>query len=186
MTSISSLNSAALLNLQQSKTLSVTPSATVVSHADVVTPTKDAVRHSEHSEAESALDYWSVLKADITGPKLNLFEQLGTEFGIYQKDYDSIPAYGEAIRIKVAEVRGQPLGFLTITEIEKSLRLNDLGISLDALVDIISNPQGDGMDELDASLEKLADEPPLEEGDTPIQSDSSISIDENGVYSLLR
>lgn len=192
MTSIASLNSAALLNLQQSKPLSVSPTATVMSSVDMVAPTKGAVHQPERPEAESALDYWSVLSEDIAKPKLNLIEQLGTEFGIIQDDYDSISAYGEAIRIKVAEVRSQPLGFLTIAEIENKLRLNDLGITLDALVDIISNPQGNAEDELGVTLEKLAEERVIEhivEEDTMSQQSNahgSLMVDENGVYSLLR
>lgn len=187
MTSISSLNSAALLNLQQSKTLSVSPSATVLSSADMVAPARDAVHQSDRSEAESALDYWGVLSEDLAKPELNLIEQLGTEFGINQEDYDSISAYGEAIRLKVAEVRSQPLGFLTITEIENNLRLNDLGITLDTLVDIISSPQGNAEDELSAVLEEAADEHSLEqETSETSQVQGSIMVDENGVYSLLK
>lgn len=187
MTSISSLNSAALLNLQQSKPLSVSPSATVMSSADMVAPAREAVRQSDQSDAQSAIDYWGVLSDDLAKPELNLIEQLGTEFGIYQKDYTSINAYGEAIRVKVAEVRSQPLGFLTITEIENNLRLNDLGITLDALVDIISNPQGNAEEELGIVFEKLADEQPVEEGALSTnETNSSVMVDENGVYSLLK
>lgn len=187
MTSISSLNSAALLNLQQSKTLSVSASATVMSNADTVTMAKGAVDQSERSEADAALDYWGVLSENAVKPALNLIEQLGTEFGIYQEDYDSISAYGEAIRIKVAEVRSQPLGFLTITEIENNLRLNDLGITLDTLIDIVSHPQGNAEEELSATLEKAADEHVIVNNASELgQTQGSVMVDENGVYSLLR
>lgn len=188
MTTISSLNSAALLNLQQSKTLSVSPSATVLSSADVRATPKGVVDQPKRSDAESTMDYWAVLSEDLSKSELNLIQQLGTEFGIYQKDYDSISAYGEAIRIKVAEVRSQPLGFLTITEIENNLRLNDLGITLDALVDIISNSQGNAEEELDIVLKNLADEHSIDNGKTSEQSQvhGSVTVDENGIYSLLK
>lgn len=189
MTSISSLNSAALLNLQQSKPLSVSHNATVMTSADTIVTAKDAVDHSKRSEADSALDYWGVLTEDVTKLELDLIEKLGTEFGIYQDDYDSINAYGEAIRVKVAEIRSQPLGFLTITEIESNLRLNDLGITLDALIEIVSNPLGNAESELDIVLEKQAAEQPIVDGSVSEQGNnhnSSFKIDENGIYSLLR
>lgn len=186
MTSISSLNSAALLNLQQSKTLSVSPSAAVPLSSDMVATTKGIVNKPERSESEATLDYWGVLSADVTGPKLSLIEQLGTEFGINQEDYDSISAYGEAIRLKVAGIKREPQGFQTIIEVEKNLRLNDLGITLDELIDVISNPQGSAEVKLDMALEKVADEHVFEKENVPEPNSTidSITVDENGIYSL--
>ncbi|AZO39048.1 hypothetical protein EOA27_34250 [Mesorhizobium sp. M2A.F.Ca.ET.037.01.1.1] len=106
---------------------------------------------------------------NITATKVRLMQQAGKEFGVDQTDYESVSSYGSAIKSAVEALKRQSPS--AVAKIERQLGLDQLGVSLDALVNAIVRPQGGDNDRLDAALKRHASG----EGDQP---------DELGLYSL--
>lgn len=84
--------------------------------------------------------------------KVRLMERLGEELGISMDDFNSVRSYGLAIRQAVEEIKREPGGGFFLAELEKKLGLDDLGISLDTLVDAMTDPTGEADRKLEAAL----------------------------------
>ncbi|MBZ9848892.1 hypothetical protein LB565_12960 [Mesorhizobium sp. CA14] len=110
---------------------------------------------------------------NITATKVRLMERAGKEFGVDQTDYESVSSYGAAIKNAVEALKRQSPS--AIAEIERQLGLDQLGVSLDTLVDAIVDPRGSDSERLDAALKQHAGGPG--EGDA-----ASIQPDELGLY----
>ncbi|RWB77164.1 MAG: hypothetical protein EOQ50_09630 [Mesorhizobium sp.] len=96
-------------------------------------------------------------------------QRAGKEFGVDQTDYESVSSYGSAIKNAVEAFKRQSPS--AIAKIERQLGLDQLGVSLDTLVNAVVRPQDGDNDRLDAALKQHASG----EGDQP---------DELGLYSL--
>lgn len=95
---------------------------------------------------------------DPTATKVKLIERVGKAFGIEQKDYTSLSAYGWAIRNAMEEIKRQAGSAFAFAGIEKDLGLDKLGISLEAVVNAIIDPESDDGKALDAALHRQAGE----------------------------
>lgn len=111
---------------------------------------------------------FSVNNLNVTATKVRLMERAGKEFGIDQADYESVFSYGSAVKNAVEALKQQSPS--AIAGIERQLGLDQLGISLDTLVNAIIDPQGSDGDRLDAALEKHLGEIATDEA-IPVQPD---------------
>lgn len=117
----------------------------------------------------------SVNSLNVTATKIRLMERAGKEFAIDQADYESVFSYGSAVKNAVEALKQQSPS--AIAGIERQLGLDQLGISLDTLVNAIVDPQGSDGDRLDAVLEKQVGDAGKDEGNA-----ASIRPDEIGLY----
>lgn len=174
MSSLTALNSATLLILQpQRQQPAVQSPATdlVATINGAASPAGSPLTQAQGKINESM---FSVNNTDSTQMKARLFERVGQEFGIKQDDYKSLFAYGSAIKKAVDDLKQKSPS--AITQIEKKLGLDELGVSLDTLVNAIVDPQGSDGDKLDAALKKY-----LGEHDNK-GNGASLQPDEIGVY----
>ncbi|MDX8526353.1 hypothetical protein RFM68_17785 [Mesorhizobium sp. MSK_1335] len=169
----STLDNAALVILHQQR---LPPTARPA--ADGLVATIDSASGSPGSplmQVEPAVSafVFSVDNLNITATKVRLMERAGKEFGLDQTDYDSVFSYGSAIKNAVEALKRQSPS--AIAEIERQLGLDQLGVSLDTLVDAIVGPQGSDHDGLDAALKQHA-------GGHGESEAASVQLDELGFY----
>ncbi|MDX8515556.1 hypothetical protein [Mesorhizobium captivum] len=161
------LNNTALPILQQQR-----PPAAARSAAD--SPAGSGAG-SAPVQAGNSQSIFSVSNLNVTATKVRLMERAGKEFGIDQADYESVFSYGSAVKNAVEALKQQSPS--AIAGIERQLGLDQLGISLDTLVNAIIDPQGGDRDRLDAALEKQVGDDGKDEGNA-----ASIRSDEIGLY----
>lgn len=155
MLSISTTGSAALFLLQRAAPLQAQSGERRDPAADLVAvanggPVSDGQSAQAKGRIAQALFDRSI--PDVTEMKVRLMERLGEELGISMDDFDSVRSYGFAIRQVVDQIRQEPGGGLFLAELEKKLGLDDLGISLDTLVDAMLDETGEANRKLDAAL----------------------------------
>ena len=105
-------------------------------------------------QAEPAVAKFSLDSLNITATKVRLMQQAGKEFAVDQTDYESVSSYGSAIKNAVEALKRQSPS--AAARIERQLGLDQLGVSLDALVNAIVRPQGGDNDRLDTALKQRA------------------------------
>lgn len=173
MSSLSALGNVALLILQQ-RPISATGSAGANLVASVNGVSSSTVSGSPFIEAQGKInDMFSVNNVDPTEMKTRLFERVGKEFGIEQKDYDSLSSYGAAVKNAVdALMRKSPFAAV---EIEKKLGLDKLGVTLENVVNAMVDPGGSDDERLDAALKRQLGQPDKGKG-------ASARLDEIGRY----
>ncbi|RWM05003.1 hypothetical protein [Mesorhizobium sp.] len=125
------------------------------------------------AQAEFSQSMFSLDGLNVTATKVRLMERAGKEFGLDQGDYESVISYGSAVKNAVEALKRQSPS--AIAEIERQLGLDQLGVSLDTLVNAIADPQGGDGDRLDAALEREA-------GKQGEGKSASIQPDEIGLY----
>lgn len=156
--SLSPLNSAALLILQpqrQSSSAGSAADALVASVNRVGAPGAGSPLVQAQGKINDSM--FSVNNVDATEMKTRLLERVGKEFGIDQKDYDSLSSYGAAVKNAVdALLRKSPFA---ASEIEKKLGLDKLGVTLQNVVNAMIDPGGSDDDKLDAALKRQLGEP---------------------------
>lgn len=96
---------------------------------------------------------FSVNSLDVTALKVSLIERAGQELGVKQSDYASPREYGAALKQAFASLQRNPDAYLVIKEIEKKLGLDEIGISLEDLINAVSDPDGKGNEKLNKALE---------------------------------
>lgn len=96
---------------------------------------------------------FSVNSLDVTALKVSLIERAGQELGIKQSDYASTREYGAALQQAFASLQRSPNAYLVIKDIEKKLGLDEIGISLEDLINAIADPDGKGNEKLNNALE---------------------------------
>ncbi|RUT99647.1 hypothetical protein EOD23_24765 [Mesorhizobium sp. USDA-HM6] len=178
MSSISALNNAALLILQPQRPTSAAIGDSLVASINGVSAGTGAGLPLTQARARITESMFSVNNLDATQMKARLFERVGKEFGIDQDDYDSLFSYGSAIKTALDDLKQKSPS--RIAEIEKKLGLDELGISLDTLVNAIVDPNGGDGDKLDAALEKKAGDHGRGEGKAA--SHTPTQPDEIGLY----
>lgn len=160
MSSVSSLNSAsALLFLQNASRSSAmdrreaAPGPSLVEVANGAAGNGGSVNGA--AGAESAFDPKAI---DVTEMKTRLFERLGEKLGISMDDFEKMSDFGRAIRDAVNALKKEPDGYLVLAKIADELGLDELGISLDTLVEAVVDPDGDADDRLEAALAGMVDD----------------------------
>lgn len=96
---------------------------------------------------------FSVNSLDVTALKVSLIERAGQELGVKQSDYASTREYGAALQQAFASLQRSPNAYLVIKDIEKKLGLDEIGISLEDLINAIADPDGRGNEKLNNALE---------------------------------
>lgn len=183
MVSTPPVNTAALSVLRQAASLS--PSAAQER------PQQDAllaaangstgVGHLSQTRGKIAEALFDRSTPDVTEMKVHLYERLGKEFGISMADFDTPRAFGAAISEKISQIKRDANGALILSELEKKLGLDKLGISLDTLVDAIINVGGDSDKKLtEAIKKKMADD--SGDGQHATKSIPQLKSDEIGLY----
>lgn len=118
-------------------------------------PRKDT-RSSElpmQVRAKAVEAMFSVNSLDVTALKVSLIERAGQELGVKQSDYASTREYGAALQQAFASLQRSPNAYLVIKEIEKKLGLDEIGISLEDLINAIADPDGKGNEKLNNALD---------------------------------
>ncbi|MBL4726695.1 MAG: hypothetical protein JKY83_08495 [Rhizobiaceae bacterium] len=182
MTFLPPVNSAAIQILQQSKITSQNIEKNTPADNKIVA-TANGVKSDE---VEATKDYWDINHVNPTQMKVKLFEAVGEAFGIDKDNYDTSAKYASAIQSAMDQIKeNDPAkAYIIFHEIEKDLGLNELGISLEKAVEAMLEPGGKADEELDAALQAQADEINGDFGEDEVFG--SLTVDSNGVYSLLR
>ncbi len=92
---------------------------------------------------------FSTNSVDPLAMKMRLIERVGEQLGISMDDFDSQLSYGLELKRATSE-----LSQFDILALEKELGLDELGITLDTLINAIIDPAGEDDDRLDAALAK--------------------------------
>lgn len=159
----SAKNAAALTILQQASRSRDTADgkaagADLAAIANGVQDSADAGKPSNSIQARARINeaLFSVNALDVNKIKVDLMERLGKEFGISMENFESVSAYGAAIKRAVEWLKRQDGGAKVLMEIEKKLGLDELGISVDTLVNAMIDPGGKDAERLDAALKEKA------------------------------
>jgi hypothetical protein len=156
MSTTARLNSAALFILQQANAQPASGDEAESSGGNLVAAANGISIPSvngAHSQAKAKIsDALFDNSVSVQEMKVNLMRRLGEELGISMDDFERPAEYASAIRDVIAKIKAQPEGALFLAELEKKLGLDELGVSLDDLVDAISSTDGEGARKLDAAL----------------------------------
>ncbi|PBC07219.1 hypothetical protein CK230_27970 [Mesorhizobium sp. WSM3859] len=106
------------------------------------------------AEPATSASRFSLDSLNVTATKVRLMQRAGKEFAVDQTDYDSVSSYGSAIKNAVEALKRQSPS--AIPKIERQLGLDQLGVSLETLVNAIVRPQGADNDRLDTALKQHA------------------------------
>lgn len=121
---------------------------------------------------------FSVNSLDLTKMKTNLFERLGKEFGLAMDDFETVAAFGRAIREVVTKLKQNPEGLAELARIERDLGLTKLGISIDTLVEAMIDPDGHADDRLEAALLREI----KEDDEKAVAALRALALQETGLY----
>lgn len=170
-------NNAALLILRQQRPASMPRSVAdgLVASINRASGPADSGSPPMQAQAKISQSMFSVSSLNVTATKVRLMERAGKEFGIDQADYESVFSYGLAVKNAVEALKRQSPS--AIAEIERQLGLDQLGVSLDTLVNAIVGPQSGDSDRLDAALQEHLGEIAKGEGNA-----TSLQPDEIGLY----
>lgn len=162
MSPMSSINTAAVRILQQTSPL-FTPAGRRTSPGDGLIAAVNGVaprggagvsQASTQARAKISEALFGVNSVGITEMKINLMRRLGEEFGISLDDHASQSSFGAAIKEEIAKIRLLDNGEEILAKIEKTLGLDKLGLTIDAFVNAIVDPEGADAETLDAALRK--------------------------------
>ena len=160
MVPISSSGSAtALLVLQQTNALSAKGSRAAgpqVGGAGLLQPGEGTGRLSIDAQGRITESLFSVTAVDANKLKVNLMERLGKELGLDLDDFESASAFGKAVKQAINAIKMEEGAAARLAEIERNLELDELGVTLDELVEAIEDPDSDASKKLEAALLKHA------------------------------
>lgn len=177
------INSIAVQVLQQNKIAPITVDKNAPPENDLIS----AANGVKTDEVDPTEDFWDINKVNPTQMKLHIFEKVGEKFGLDQDDFDSFSRYAAAIASKMAKMKeANPASAIVFFhKIENELGLDELGISLEEVVEAMNEPGGKADKKLDAALKAKADEingELLEDGKDKIFD--SLKVDNNGLYNV--
>lgn len=192
MSPTSSINSAAVLILQQASPLfasaepRTSPGDDLIAAVNGVAPRGGAGASQASTQARAKISeaLFSASSVSITEMKINLMRRLGEAFGISLDDHATQLSFGTAIKEAVEKTRLLEDGEKILAKIEKDLGLNKLGITIDQLVNAIMDPEGSDAEKLDAALRKQAgDDGKKDERDEATKAlRTLLQRDESGLY----
>lgn len=187
MSTTARLNSAALFILQEAGAHTASGNEAQSSGGNLIAaangisiPSVSGAQSQAKAKISDALFDNSV---DVQQMKVNLMRRLGEELGVNMDDFERPAEYASAIRDIIGKIKAQPEGALFLAELEKKLGLDELGVSLDELVDAISSTDGEGARKLDAALrDKLGEDAKdaAQEGAEGVLR--AMQTDETGLY----
>lgn len=185
MTTISGVNSAALLILQQSNSINSSPENRSSSEGLLATANGGSEKvglSAQPGQAQSRISeaMFSVNNVNVNQLKLELIERTGEELGFDKADFESQAEFAAAMRKQVINMDATGAD-ARIAEIEKELGLDKLGISLLDVVSSARNPELE--DKLTRALQEqkgmASDEAKAEE---EASAPFAIAVDEIGIY----
>lgn len=123
---------------------------------------------------------FSANSIDVNQLKVHFMEQVGKALGLDVDDFETAPAFGQAISTAVLEIKRAPEGDRIIRKIEEDTGLDKLGISLMDFAKALIDPDSNAAERLDAALQEAAS---AEAGDNG--ADGPVRFDEIGIYSFI-
>ncbi|TCQ14997.1 hypothetical protein [Rhizobium sp. PP-CC-3G-465] len=159
MTTVSSMNSAALLILQQTNSISATQqqkSVTddLVAVANGIGGKIGATKQPSQTQSRISESMFNLNNVNVNKLKLDLIERAGKALGVDQNDYASKDEFVSAMQGALSKLKAQDDGQQAIAVIEKGLGLDKLGVTLEDVINSAKNP--DREDTLDKALAKQA------------------------------
>ncbi|RLQ88453.1 hypothetical protein [Notoacmeibacter ruber] len=138
-------------------------------------------QNARHRISESVFDASHI---DVTEQKMKLFTDVGEALDIREDDFDTPLAYATALRIKVNELLEDEtgLGREQIRTIEKDLGLDELGFTLEDVINAIANPDGESDEKLYDALDEKYNGPEEQKETEDASEDLSRKLDEFGRY----
>ncbi|MCS4243093.1 hypothetical protein M2418_002624 [Rhizobium sp. BIGb0125] len=189
MSVISSVNSAALLILQQTNSTSIISdekpdSNSLVSVANGVNDRIGMSAQPGQAQSKISQAMFSVNNVNVNKLKLDLIERAGKELGFEKADFESDTAFASAMRKRVIYMHATGADE-RINAIEKELGLDKLGVSL---LDVVSSARNPDLD--DKVTQALKEREGVEdeevrrktEKENNASSPSSLAPDEIGLY----
>jgi hypothetical protein len=186
MTPVSNVNSAALLILQQAKSVTTASGQNRTNSGDVAAIANGLSSKTggtgQTAQAQSGI---SDSTFNLNKLKVDLYERTGQALGVDIKDYASPQAYAAALSNAVGEIKSQNPGTwqTIIAGVEHQLGLDKLGVSLGTVIDSIANPGGDSDKKLDKALAKLAGIDIGGNDSAQASPLSAVQVNEIGLYS---
>ncbi|MCC7252689.1 hypothetical protein [Hyphomicrobium sp.] len=191
MPSTLSLNSTALLILEQvrpspASAVKQRPAADQLVAAANGVPIGGAGKPSRAAQAKIVEAMFSANTVDANKLKIKLMERLGKEFGFSPGDFETSAAFGAAVRDAVGQLKMQEGGHQIVAAIEKKLGLDKLGLTLDALVNALIDPESEDGLKLETALRKQAAEEAKASGKDAARALLTLMTqrDEAGLYGL--
>lgn len=146
-----------------------------------------AANGTKSESVEETTNYWDINTVTPTQMKVKLFEAVGEALGLQEESFSDFSAYASAIQAKMEKMKeDDPLAFMVFHDIEKDLGLDELGLTLESVVEAMIEPGGSDDEALDAALKAKADEINGDFGDDAEEVFGSLRVDSNGIYSLGR
>lgn len=188
MTSIPGVNSTASLILQQLSSVAPAPgeeknSANLAAIANGLS-SKAGVTGAEAQAQAKITDTMSA--ASLTQARMQLYARVGEALGVKEEDYATPQLWATALRGVVRAIRAQKGGDAAILQIEQKLGLDKLGVSLDTVIDSISDPGGGASNALNDALKKAAGKGLIAIDNGVTGLGGSVQINDIGVYSLAK
>lgn len=163
MPTISTTSTTALLLLQQTNgsptaaTTAAKPSASDIITSIASRQTKagkvSVTAQPSPGESKVAEQMFGVNNSSITKQKLDLIDRTGKALGVDQADYDSRDAFVDAMQKALGQLKIQG-GDAAVHGLEKQLGLDELGVSLQDVIDSAKDP--DANDKLTKALKRQA------------------------------
>jgi len=182
MTTISGVNSTALLILQQTSSAfekEQTASDRLISVANGQAGKVGVEKQPSQAASKISESLFSVNHVSINKLKLDLIDNTGKALGVNPDDFVSRDDFVDAMEDALRQLRIQG-GDLAIMGLEKELGLDKLGVSIDDVMNSARNP--DSNDKLTKALEKQAGKTDLDDKTTEEGGVALIVSDEIGLY----
>lgn len=117
---------------------------------------------------------------DVTQQKLDLFKRTGEKLGVHEEDFDDFAAYSGALKDAVLQLKIAPNGDRIIRQVEKEIGLDKLGVSLDTVIDALTDPASGANQTLTDALKKQM----AEHDEDRAGRKTRVQSDELGLYRL--
>lgn len=181
MTTVSSVNSAALLILQQTASANATEQETsnsdaLLAAANGINLTVSSSQQPTQAQSKISQSMFSVNHVSINKLKMDLIDRTGKALGVDQADYVSRDAFVNAMQKALGKLKMEG-GDAAIRGLEKELGLDKLGVSVQDVIDSAKDPEAN--DKLTKALERQAGKAIGDDGD---RSQLLIQSDDIGTY----
>lgn len=185
MTTISNINSAALMILQQTNLAATTneggaESSNLVAVANGVADKIGVSQQPGKSESKISEAMFSVNNVNINKLKIELIDRAADALGFDRDDYESDNQFSSAMRVSVIKLAAQDGGDEAIKKIEAELGLDKLGVTLLDVVSSANNPEAD--DNVTEALREREELKKKEDEESDPSAPLSIQLDEAGTY----
>ncbi|MFK4259938.1 hypothetical protein [Agrobacterium tumefaciens] len=158
MTTVSNVNSVALLMLQQAEPLTTagqnrSSPDNLVAIANGVSERISVSKQPGQAESKISESMFSVNELSITKMKLDLIDRTGKALGVDQADYASREEFVNAMERALGKLKMEG-GQAAVMALNKELGLDKLGISVEDVINSAKDP--DANDKVTKALEKEA------------------------------